>query len=72
MYIKGLKMVFGSSWIEIESKVHTFVTRDRKHDQNEEIYAVLGLYSTDKGDPSSKISEEILRSCRKRGCNLLW
>lgn len=38
---KGMKRIPGCSWIEIESKVHVFVTVDRNHHQKNEIYAVL-------------------------------
>lgn len=40
---KRMKGVPGSSWIEIRSKVHIFVTGDRNHDQHDEIYQVLGF-----------------------------
>ncbi|RVW98741.1 Pentatricopeptide repeat-containing protein, mitochondrial [Vitis vinifera] len=40
---KRMKGVPGSSWIEIRSKVHIFVTGDRNHDQHDEIYQGLGL-----------------------------
>ncbi|KAL4605200.1 hypothetical protein ACB092_09G011700, partial [Castanea dentata] len=40
---KGMKRIPGSSWIEIKSKVHVFVTMDRRHQQKDEIYMVLRL-----------------------------
>lgn len=41
---KGLQRVPGCSWIEIQSEIHVFVTRDRKHDQSDEIYKILWLF----------------------------
>ncbi|KAF5464735.1 hypothetical protein F2P56_014789 [Juglans regia] len=38
---KGMKRIPGSSWIEIRSKVHVFITGDRNHHQKDEIYMAL-------------------------------
>ncbi len=38
---KGMKRIPGSSWIEIKSKVHVFVTGDRSHHQKDEVYMAL-------------------------------
>lgn len=38
---RGLKKSPGCSWIEINSKVHTFTAGDRSHYQSEEIYAAI-------------------------------
>ncbi|KAB1224003.1 hypothetical protein CJ030_MR2G007949 [Morella rubra] len=38
---KGMKRIPGSSWIEIRSEVHVFITGDRSHDQKDEIYMAL-------------------------------
>ncbi|KAJ4704759.1 Pentatricopeptide repeat-containing protein [Melia azedarach] len=39
---KGMTIVPGCSWIEIRSKVNVFVTGDRNHHLNDEIYMILG------------------------------
>ncbi|WOG91220.1 hypothetical protein DCAR_0310468 [Daucus carota subsp. sativus] len=41
---KGLQRVPGCSWIEIRSNIHVFVTRDEKHEQNDEIYMLLWIF----------------------------
>ncbi|KAI5667229.1 hypothetical protein M9H77_17082 [Catharanthus roseus] len=41
---KGLKRVPGCSWIEIKSRIHVFVTGDRRHIQKLEIYEVLTFF----------------------------
>ncbi|KAK1392617.1 Pentatricopeptide repeat-containing protein [Heracleum sosnowskyi] len=41
---KGLQRVPGCSWIEIQSNIHVFVTRDEKHDQSDEIYMLLWIF----------------------------
>ena len=38
---KGMKRIPGSSWIEIGSKVHVFLTGDSSHHQKDEIYMAL-------------------------------
>eukprot|EP01018_Ginkgo_biloba_P017735 Gb_08968 [translate_table: standard] len=38
---KGLKKAPGSSWIEIENRVHIFLVGDKSHPQSEEIYEML-------------------------------
>ncbi|KAI3474464.1 hypothetical protein Pfo_029325 [Paulownia fortunei] len=40
---KGLSRIPGSSWIEIKSKVHVFVTGDKRHSNRDEIYMALGF-----------------------------
>ncbi|XP_057861154.2 putative pentatricopeptide repeat-containing protein At3g23330 [Cryptomeria japonica] len=63
----GLKKNPGRSWIEIKSKVHTFVGGDRSHPQSEKIYAVLGClireakkegYTPDKSLVNQDVEEE--------------
>ncbi|XP_074379217.1 pentatricopeptide repeat-containing protein At5g42450, mitochondrial-like [Apium graveolens] len=44
MLEKGLQRVPGCSWIEIQSNIHVFVTRDEKHDQSNEIYMLLWIF----------------------------
>ncbi|KAL6564405.1 hypothetical protein OROMI_015855 [Orobanche minor] len=41
MKAMGLKKDPGCSWIEINNKVHTFITRDRSHPMSDEIYGKL-------------------------------
>lgn len=41
MKLKGLKKDPGCSWIEVGTKVHTFMTCDRSHPQSGEIYEEL-------------------------------
>ncbi|KAG8376451.1 hypothetical protein BUALT_Bualt09G0064700 [Buddleja alternifolia] len=41
---KGLRRIPGSSWIEIGSKVHVFVTGDKRHRYKDEIYMALGYF----------------------------
>eukprot|EP01018_Ginkgo_biloba_P021055 Gb_39560 [translate_table: standard] len=38
---RGVKKEPGSSWIEVNNRVHTFIVRDRSHPQSEEVYAKL-------------------------------
>ncbi|KAL3839575.1 hypothetical protein ACJIZ3_024166 [Penstemon smallii] len=38
---KGMSRIPGSSWIEIQSKVHVFVTGDKRHSHRDEIYMAL-------------------------------
>lgn len=38
---KGMKKDPGCSWIEVENKIHTFITRDRSHPRCGEIYEKL-------------------------------
>ncbi|PIN15067.1 hypothetical protein CDL12_12298 [Handroanthus impetiginosus] len=40
---KGLSRIPGSSWIEVKSKVHVFVTGDKRHGNRDEIYLALGF-----------------------------
>lgn len=40
---RGLSRIAGSSWIEVRSEVHVFVTADKKHMDKDEIYEVLRL-----------------------------
>lgn len=41
---KGLNRIPGSSWIEIGSKIHVFVTGDKRHIDKDEIYMALRLF----------------------------
>ncbi|KAL2250550.1 pentatricopeptide repeat-containing protein At5g42450, mitochondrial isoform X1 [Sesamum indicum] len=41
---KGLSRTPGSSWIEIKSKVHVFVTGDKRHSSRDDIYMALGFF----------------------------
>ncbi|KAL8466274.1 hypothetical protein ACS0TY_035406 [Phlomoides rotata] len=41
---KGLSRIPGSSWIEIGSSIHVFVTGDRRHNSKDEIYMVLRFF----------------------------
>lgn len=41
---KGLSRIPGSSWIEIKSKVHVFVTGDKRHSDRDEIYMALKFF----------------------------
>ncbi|XP_051130463.1 pentatricopeptide repeat-containing protein At5g42450, mitochondrial-like isoform X2 [Andrographis paniculata] len=41
---KGLRRIPGSSWVEIGTKVHVFVTGDVRHEEKDEIYRVLRLF----------------------------
>ncbi|KAI3474058.1 hypothetical protein Pfo_028846 [Paulownia fortunei] len=41
---KGLSRIPGSSWIEIKSKVHVFVTGDKRHSNRDEIYMALVFF----------------------------
>ncbi|KAL0347271.1 UNVERIFIED_CONTAM: Pentatricopeptide repeat-containing protein, mitochondrial [Sesamum calycinum] len=41
---KGLSRTPGSSWIEIKSKVHVFVTGDKRHSSRYDIYMALGFF----------------------------
>ncbi|PKA48534.1 Pentatricopeptide repeat-containing protein [Apostasia shenzhenica] len=40
---KSMKRVPGSSWIEVQGKIHDFFNGDRRHSQADEIYFVLGV-----------------------------
>lgn len=40
---RGLIRIPGSSWIEIKSKIHVFVTADKRHSNKDEIYLILRL-----------------------------
>ncbi|XP_016475079.1 pentatricopeptide repeat-containing protein At5g42450, mitochondrial-like [Nicotiana tabacum] len=44
MRVKGLKTVPGCSWIEIKCKIHVFVTGDKRHAHNPEIYELLDYF----------------------------
>ncbi|KAK6140264.1 hypothetical protein DH2020_025960 [Rehmannia glutinosa] len=41
---KGLSRIPGSSWIEIRSKIHVFVTGDKRHCNCDEIYMALEFF----------------------------
>ncbi|KAL7136510.1 hypothetical protein ABFS83_10G036100 [Erythranthe nasuta] len=41
---KGLVRIPGSSWVEIRSKIHVFVTGDKRHCYKDEIYIALGIF----------------------------
>ncbi|KAG9157836.1 hypothetical protein Leryth_000027 [Lithospermum erythrorhizon] len=41
---KGFSRIPGCSWIEVQSKIEVFVTRDMKHRQKDEIYAALKIF----------------------------
>ncbi|KAI4347582.1 hypothetical protein L6164_008383 [Bauhinia variegata] len=41
---KGMKRIPGCSWIEVRSKVHVFLTADKNHHENGEIYTILRIY----------------------------
>nr|AYM00697.1 pentatricopeptide repeat protein [Salvia miltiorrhiza] len=43
---KGLSRIAGSSWIQVKSEVHVFVTADKTHANKDEIYDVLRLIDT--------------------------
>ncbi|KAK7283614.1 hypothetical protein RIF29_13253 [Crotalaria pallida] len=41
---KGMKRIPGCSWIEVKGKVHVFLTADRNHEENDEIFVLLRLF----------------------------
>ncbi|XAR68988.1 hypothetical protein NMG60_11000419 [Bertholletia excelsa] len=41
---RGMIRVPGCSWIEVENRIHVFVTADRKHNEMDEIYMVLRIF----------------------------
>ncbi|XP_073052595.1 pentatricopeptide repeat-containing protein At5g42450, mitochondrial-like [Primulina eburnea] len=41
---KGLNRIPGSSWVDIRSKIHVFVTGDKRHRCADEIYMCLGFF----------------------------
>lgn len=41
---KGLNRIPGSSWVDIRSKIHVFVTGDNRHHCADEIYTCLGIF----------------------------
>ncbi|KAH6805916.1 Pentatricopeptide repeat superfamily protein [Perilla frutescens var. frutescens] len=50
---RGLSRIPGSSWIEIRSKIHVFVTADKRHSNKDHIYMTLRLlldHARDRSD----------------------
>lgn len=41
MGVRGLRKEAGYSWIEVEGRVHQFMSRDQRHPQRDEVYAML-------------------------------
>ena len=52
---KGMERTPGCSWIEIKSKIHVFVTSDKRHGQKDEIYMVLGFFIEHSMESQSNI-----------------
>ncbi|WOG83924.1 hypothetical protein DCAR_0103102 [Daucus carota subsp. sativus] len=64
---RGVTKQPGCSWIEIESQLHTFMVKDKRHPKKKEIYQLLSLltkmmrmsgYIPDTGDPEADDEED--------------
>ncbi|CAA2984885.1 pentatricopeptide repeat-containing At5g42450, mitochondrial [Olea europaea subsp. europaea] len=56
---RGLRRIPGCSWIEIKSKVHVFVTGDKRHGERDEIYRVLRFFIERLMDSQDTLPAEI-------------